>query len=153
MARRVQGGASIRRLFRSLPDAARDEIATVLDDGSREIERQMVARAPRRTGALQAGIKRRLRRNSLSVSIGITGTKAEKRKLFYARILDLGRKGQTVTANRRSTGGGTSRYTMRVRAIGAKRFVTGRYSDARAVLNSRLKGVWDRILRRVAGGE
>lgn len=153
MARRWRGSRSFRRLMRNLPDAMHGEMADAIDDGSRDILAEMVARAPSRRGALRAGLKRRVLRKTLRARIGLIGPPKERNRLFYARILDLGRKAQSVRVKRRKPKGGVSAYVMKVRAIAGKRFITGRMPELRTALNRRLKGIWDRALKRVSGGD
>lgn len=148
MAEKIDGIAALRRTIRGLPDAARAEMADVLDEGSLTIQRLMLTRAPRRTGRMRTGIRRKLSRAALTVLIGLVGSQQERRKLFYGRILDLGRRAQVVKAVRRSKSGKISRYRMRVGAIAPKRFITGQYSYARGVINDKLRGIWQRILSR-----
>lgn len=147
--KRVQGAASVRRVMKNLPDAMRDEMVDVLEEGSIELQRLVVAATPRRTGSLRAGIKRRVLKQSLRMQVGLLGTKKGRARLFYGRILDLGRKAQTVNVTRRKN---AAPYLMRVRGIQAKRFVTGRYPDVRAVIGRKLRGIWERALPKAAGG-
>lgn len=146
--RRVKGAASVRRVLRALPDAARAEILDVMEAGSVDLHRLIVANTPRRTGDLRAGIKRRVLKQTMRMQVGLIGTKKGRAKLFYGRILDLGRKAQSVRVNRK----GARTYVMRVRRIAPKRFVSGRYPDVRKIMNARLKGIWDRVLRTAATG-
>lgn len=151
-ARRWKGAKSFRRLLKNMPNAMHAEMEDVLDEGSLDIQRAMVARTPRRSGALRAGIKRRVLRKSLSAKIGLIGTPRGRARLFYGRILDLGRRSQLVTARRRKPSGGISTYVMRVRGTIPLHFVTGRYIELRTIIGRRLKGVWDRALNSLAGG-
>jgi hypothetical protein len=63
----------------------------------------MIGRAARRTGALVAGLAFKVFPKTLRLQVGLL-TKAVNRRLFYGRILDLGRKGQAGVAKRRSSG-------------------------------------------------
>jgi hypothetical protein len=165
MARsRIKGVAKVKRIMRALPDAMRDQIADALEQSGKDLAAEMSGRTPSRTGALRAGIKWRVLRKTMRLRVGLIDAPKVRNKLFYGRILDLGRKAQTVTVNRRiagvaQPGGGkavagarVAKYTMRVRAIAPKRFVTGRYPDLRAKINDRLRGVWTRALSKIAGG-
>lgn len=147
--KRVRGAASVRRVMKNLPDAVRDEMIEVLESGSIELQRLIAGATPRRTGKLREGIKRRVLKQSLRMQVGLLGTKKGRARLFYGRILDLGRKAQTVNVTRRKN---TAPYLMRVRGIAAKRFVTGRYPDVRAIIGRRLRGIWERALPKAAGG-
>ncbi|MEA3389387.1 MAG: HK97 gp10 family phage protein [Pseudomonadota bacterium] len=144
-----------------MPESAKAEIRDVLDRGGRNIVAYMRGRAPRRTGALRAGITYRVMAG-LKLRAGLIGTKRGRSRLFYGRIQDLGRRGQEVTVRRRrgvanfgSRKDGSGRligvYRLRVRSMRPKRFVTGRMPDLRNMLNADLKKVWSRILQRIGG--
>lgn len=152
MASGIRGVASVRRLMRRMPDAVQTEIVGELHVAGRSLVPAMRARAPSRRGKLRAGISYKVFPKTLRLQVGMLGTRAGRSKLFYARILDLGRKARSVRASRRTAGGGVSTYTMNVRAIRAMHFVTGFYRDLRARLRVNLKRIWDRALARVAGG-
>jgi hypothetical protein len=130
----------------------RAEMAHVLQDAGPKIARQMQGRAPRKTGALQAGIKWKVLPRTLKLQVGLLGTKRGRAKLFYGWILNYGRKAQTSKASRRSPGGAISNYLVRVRAYPAQHFVTGAMPDLRKALNQRLKGIWNRVLRKASAG-
>lgn len=152
---RIRGSKGFRRLLRGAPTAMRAEMADVLEKTRAPavaVVRGRVAASTRtRSGALLAGVKARVYPRTLRLTVGYLGTKAGRAKLFYARILDLGRKAQTVSVTRRTN---AKPYQMRVRAIAPKRFVTGGLGDLQRVVGIRLRGVWDRGLRRIAtGGE
>lgn len=150
----IRGSKSFRRLLRGLPDAMRTEMADVLTKAGPSaasiVERRVDVTTKRRTGALRAGVKWKVFPRTLRLQVGYLGTKAGRAKLFYARILDLGRKAQTVTVKRKKN---AAPYRMQVRAIAPKRFVTGGIGGLRQTVNQRLHGVWDRVLRRVATGD
>ena len=158
------GLPKVRRLMRQLPDAMKAELREVLERTGRNIAAVMRARAPRKTGALQGGLIYRVMA-SMKLRVGLLGTKRGRAKLFYGRIQDLGRKGQTVTVHRRKVGvnnglsGGRKKagdiasvYRLRVKPMAPKRFVTGRMPDLRSLLSKDLKAVWSRALTRIAGG-
>ncbi|QUT04840.1 HK97 gp10 family phage protein [Sphingobium phenoxybenzoativorans] len=144
-----------------MPDAMHRELEDVLDQGGADIQKAMIARTPRRTGKLAAGIKKRVLRKSLRLRVGLLGTPKGRAKLFYGRIVDLGRRSQLVTVTRRKVAGSVlvrgrkvagEPYVMRVRGFSGRRFVTGRMPDVRNLLNQRLKSVWDRVLKKAASG-
>lgn len=177
MARsRVRGIGRFRRLLKRMPDAVRGELVVELAVTGRQIKQAIQARAPRRTGALQAGITDEVLPKSLRLQVGLLGTKRGRADLFYGRIQDLGRREQVVLVQRRrrveaEIGGGrtanilrlhrgrkvaediVSSYYMRVRAMPAKRFITGRFPDLRKTLNDNLRGIFARALGRIAGGD
>jgi len=149
----IRGSKSFRRLLRGLPDTMRVEMADVLTKSRPAAEAVVNARIATttkvRTGALRAGVKSKVYPKTLRLQVGFLGTKTGRAKLFYARILDLGRKAQTVTIKRGKRKG----QKMEVRAIGAKRFVTGGIGPLGRVIGVKLNGVWDRAVRRVAAGD
>jgi hypothetical protein len=136
-----------------MPDAMRTELADVLTKTRPAAEALVAGRLDattgRRTGALRAGVKSKVFPRTLRLQVGFLGTKAGRAKLFYARILDLGRKAQTVTIKRGPRAG----KQMKVRAITAKRFVTGGIGPLGRIINVKLNGVWDRATRRIAAGD
>ena len=150
----IRGSKSFRRLLRGLPDAMRAERANVLTktgpSAAAIVQQRVGATTKRRTGALAAGVKWKVFPRTLRLQVGYLGTKAGRAKLFYARILDLGRKAQTVTVKRKK---GAAPYQMRVSGISPKRFVTGGIGGLRQTVSVRLRGVWDRALRRIAAGD
>lgn len=162
----IRGSKGFRRIMKGLPDAMRAEMVDVLTKtgpaAAAIIERRVAGTTKRRTGKLLAGVKWKVFPRTLRMQAGFIATKAGRQKLFYARILDLGRKAQTVTVNRRKVAGSLlvggrrvsgAPYKMKVRAIAAKRFVTGGIGGLRQIVNVRLNNVWDRAIRRIAGGD
>lgn len=126
----------------------RAEMGHVLQDAGPRLARQMQGRAPRRTGALQAGIKWKVLPKTLKLQVGLLGTKAGRSKLFYGRIMEFGRKAQVVTIKSGKRKGGV----VNVSALKGLRFVTGAMPDLRREMRSKLQGVWDRVLRKSAAG-
>lgn len=148
MGVKLQGVRSTRRLLRNIPDTARAEVVHVLQDAGPRIARVMQGRTPRRTGALQAGIKWKLTPKTLKLQIGLLGTKRGRAKLFYGYILNFGRKAQTVMIKR----GPRKGHPMNVSRIAPKHFVTGAMPDLRNTLRTDLQGIWKRILTKAASG-
>lgn len=160
---RVRQARTIKRIFRQLPDEMRKELADVLDAGGAELVPAIRARAPNKTGALRKGISYRVRKKRLQMLVGLLGTPKGRAKLFYGWIQEYGRKGQVVRVSRRRKGmnsglvGGrknaadiAATYSMRVRQMRGKKFVTGSYPDLRRKIGEKLRGVWDRVLNRLA---
>jgi len=162
----IRGSKGFRRILKGLPDAMRAEMVDVLTktgpSAAAIIEQRIAGTTKRRSGKLRAGVKWKVFPRTLRLQAGFLGTKAGRQKLFYARILDLGRRAQTVTVHRRKVSGSLlvrgrrdsgAPYQLRVRAIAAKRFVTGGIGNLRQVVNVKLNNVWDRAIRRIAGGD
>lgn len=174
--RRLKGIMRVRRLLRRMPDALRGELIVELRITGRRIRQAIAARAPKKTGALQAGIIDRVLPTSIRLQVGLLGSRGYSgNRLFYGRIQDLGRKAQTVMVQRRrrvtvTFSRGTilsvlrthrgrkiaadvsATYPMRVPAMAPKRFITGRYPELRSELRANLSGIFARSLSKVSGG-
>lgn len=144
---RIKGSKSFRRLLKNVEPAIRAELVQALDEGGRELQRAMTAAAPRRSGALAGALKHKVLPRSLRLRVGLL-TKAVNRKFFYARILEFGRKAQTVTVRN----GPRKGRTMNIGAIAPKRFVYGNHADLRATMARKLKGIWERSLAKAVRG-
>lgn len=161
---RVRGAQSVKRLLNRLPDSVRNQVIVEFNVSGREMAPRMQGRAPMKTGATRRGISFKVFPKTLKLQVGLLGTKAGRSKLFYARIQDLGRKAQTVTARRFRAGGqrlyfrgakfgpSVQTYAMNVRAMAGKKFVTGGMRDLRVILQRNLKNIWQNALRGFAGG-
>lgn len=145
--RRVAGAGRIKALLRGMPEAMRREMADAFDAGGKDMESAMKSRAPRRTGALHAGISYKVQPRSLTLKVGLLGTKRGRSEIFYGRIQDLGRRAQTVLVKRRNT----RPYLLRVRAMAGKRFVTGRFPELRRALREKVRGIFGRALGSISG--
>jgi hypothetical protein len=147
--RGLQGARRVKKLLRRLPDEARGAILKGMQAEAPVIEGFMRAQAPARSGKLRRLLRVRVLPRSLRMQIGLIG-RAANREAFYGRILELGRKAQTV---RRKRGGKV--HMMRVRAISAGRydFVYGRAREFfLRRMQQRLGSVWEDALRRAAEG-
>lgn len=175
MPSHLRGGRRFRRVLRGLPDAMRSQMVSVLNSGGRALASSMRAKAPKRTGAVAAGIQYRVFPKTLRLRVGLIGTPRGRAKLFYGRIQDLGRKGGEVIVQRRrrvslDIGAGevagvlrtrrgrkvsediVTTYRMRVRPMAPKRFITGRFPELRTAIGNGLRGIWTRALRSIALG-
>jgi hypothetical protein len=148
MASRLRGVAKTRRLLKRMPDAVQQEVLNALNATGRELAAGMQARAPVRTGALRAALSYKVFPKTLRMQVGILGPKGARSKLFYARILEFGRKAQTVTITRGPRAGAS----MRVSPLTARRFVTRGNTVLRDTLTKNLKNMWEAALGRVAEG-
>jgi len=149
MARRVQGAGRIKSILRGMPKAFRDEMVDVFNRGGASLKYLMQRRAPSRTGRLRQGIDFKVWPRSLTLKVGLLGTKSGRSDLFYGRIQDLGRKAQTVRARRANT----APYELRVRGMPGKKFITGQMPGLRQAIRERTRGVFGRALRRISGGD
>lgn len=143
-----RGGKSAKRLVKNIPEAMRSEMAGILDETGNELLAAMKARTPRRTGKLESAIQKKVYPKTLRLRVGLFAGVRKKLGLFYAHILEFGRKAQTVTISRGPRAGAK----MRVSALPARHFVTGPLGEPRIAARRKIKGVWERVLKRAAGG-
>lgn len=114
----IKGAASFRRMLKALPDSANRQIVGFLTDAGPVIAGKMqglvpILRTPRphRTaGAARASISWKVTPKTLNLKVGEL---TKKSIVFYAHILDVGRKAQTVNVTR----GTKMPYSMRVPAM------------------------------------
>jgi hypothetical protein len=146
--RGLQGARRVKRILRRLPDDVRAEVVQGMQAEAPIVEAFMKAQAPSRTGKLRRLLRVRVLAKSMRMQVGLIG-KAANREGFYGKILEGGRKAQTV---RRKRAGKV--HTMRVRAIPRDRydFVYGRAREFYLRrIKARLGDVWERALRAAAG--
>ena len=144
-----RGGKSAKRLVKNIPEAMRSEMVASLDEGGNELLAAMRGRTPvGKTGKLREGIQKKVYPKTLRLRVGLFAPVRRRLGLFYAHILEYGRKAQTVTIKRGPRAGAA----MHVGAIAAKHFIGGPLGAPRAVFRRKLKGVWDRVLNKAASG-
>ena len=149
----LKGARRVSRMLKRLPDTVRGEIIEVYREHAPAITTYARTAAPSGTGRLARSIRSRIFEKTLKLRIGLFGAKLNA-DLFYARILERGRRAQTVVVKRRVKGGGKSAYRLRVKAIGRGRydFLAGRAMGfAIDTLRPSLKQVWERALKKAAG--
>lgn len=132
----LAGVASTRKLLRRIEPAAKNEMADILADEGQVLLALMRADTPVRTGALRAGLASRVLRKALRLRVGLV-TKATNKKLFYAPVIEFGRK-----ANTKSRGG----------AIAARPFIFKKRVGFRGQLGGRLNVYWEKVLVDAAQG-
>lgn len=142
--RRIQGDRAFRKLLRALPDAAKDELVGLLEGVGDEVASAMRADTP--SSRIRAAISRRVSRASLRLRVGLIGKPLNKR-LFFARILEGGRRARTVMAVRRG-----KRYPLNVKRMAARPFVYSQRALLRAAIGKRTGPFWDRVLARAGQG-
>lgn len=143
MPRRVRGDRAFIKLIKQLPDAAKSEMVNLLQETGAQVLTEQSARVPKRTGTLNRALSMKVLPKSLRLQAGLIG-KPINRKLFYGRIIQSGRRGQTVRARRR--GGKT--YLMKIRGMAPRNFI---YPYSREQLYAPFRALWDRVLKRAAG--
>ncbi len=150
----LKGARRVSKLLKRLPDDVAAEMRAAMTEAGPVIAAYARAAAPQRSGALQRGIQWRLAPKTLRLRIGLLG-KAANARLFYARILEFGRKAKTVTVRRSIGPGKRAVYQLRVKAIapGQYDFLAGRaYRFAAEQLRPKLSTIWQKALQRASGG-
>jgi hypothetical protein len=142
--RRIKGDRAFIKLIKQMPEAVQSEVETLLRESGAEILTEQRSRVRRKTGALSQGLSMKVLPKSRRLQVGIIG-KPLNRKLFYGRIIEFGRKGQTVRA--RKAGG--KPYLMKIRGMAPSPFI---YSVNRESIYSRFRSLWDRVLKKVSTG-
>lgn len=146
----VRGIGPLRRLMKRLPDEMRNEMIVELHVLGRELVQRMIGAAPSRTGALRRGLSYKVFPKTLRLQAGLLGTKKGRSRLFYAYILDQGRRAQEVNVTRATTK--VYAKPMKVRAIAPMRFVTARKREAEERARPALDQIYRRALSKAAGG-
>ena len=148
----LKGARKVKRLLKRLPDDVRTEINDVYRAKAPEALAYMQANAP--GSRIAKAMRFRIAEKTSKLLIGLIGRKANS-DLFFARILEQGRKAKTVQVKRRTKGGGTTSYALRVKAIARTRydFVRGRAATfVFGLIRQPLATVWTNALRRAASG-
>ena len=140
----MRGDRAFKRLIDRLPDVVRQEIVGELKVTGTQVLAQQRARAPFKTGAVKGSLTAKVLPRSLKLKVGLLG-KPVNRKLWYARIIEHGRKAQTVTAKRANT----RSYQMRVSATKPRPFI---YAFKRDQLYAPFRNIWDRALGKASAG-
>lgn len=175
MARRkryVRGDRAFRRLIKKMADQTiRDEMLATLDMGGDAIlaAQQADATVSRR---VRSALSKRLLRGSMRLRVGLVG-RPVNRRLWWSRIIERGRKAQTVVAVRQSASkayaavprGGMGRrghalargirgvYALRVTALAPKPAIqSARVRAIRDTMGGQLRTYWDRVLAKAAQG-
>lgn len=169
MRRRVKGDRAFKRIIKRLPQAVAKEMETQLEAAGRQILAEQQARVPTRTGKLRGALAMRLLPKTLKLKVGLL-TKAINKRFFYGRIVEFGRKAQTVIATRngalspavRAAGGRANNYKplalklkakgaylMKIRGMAPRPFI---YSVDRDRIYEPFRKIWDRALAAAASG-
>ena len=143
-----KGGKRFKRILQQLPEEARRDLVDAFGRAGRRVQAAMRARAKRKTGKLQQGVKYLVWPKTLRLQVGLLGTKRGRSKLFYGFVLDRGRAAKTVRIKR----GPRTGANMKIRKLVGDRFVTGEYSDLRDSINREVKPLFSRVLSRLSQG-
>lgn len=161
--RRVRGDRRFRKILNQMPAAIKEEMLAMLDKTGDQILAAQQQAVPVRTGTLRSALSKRLQKGIVRLRVGLVG-KPINRRLWYARIVEGGRKAQTVTARRGGGAGGGRRaknftwkvagtYQLRVSPLPPRPFIiTARTKSLRDTMAGELKTYWDRVLKRAARG-
>ena len=156
---RLQGAQRLRRLLRGLPDGLRDELGAILQQTGDELLAQMEADVPTRTGRLRRALRLVLSAKALRLRVGLVG-KVANRKLFYGRIVNFGRRAQTVRVYRHGRSAapadgkfrGRPFYLMKVSAMRPRPFAIRPRPELWKRFYERFNARWATVLKRAAGG-
>ena len=143
----------LARDLRAIEPAMRKALGDTLDRYGDAALRNMRAKAEvlqtpdrrRVSGAFRDALRKVLSRPLLKLQVGLVGVPDNKR-LFYASILEGGRRAQTVQATRHTRGGKTSTYLEHVRGRAPEPVVFDKGNGDRDALDAELRGIWDRAL-------
>lgn len=141
--RYVRGDRSFKQLIDRLPDAVRQEIIVQLNLTGRELLAQDISNAPVATGSLKAALTMKVLPASLKLKVGLVG-KAINRQIFYALMVEYGRKGGGRGVKR-----GSAKYASGIGATIARHFV---YNRGREAIYEPFKQIWTKALARASSG-
>ena len=161
----VDGVEAAGQMFDRLPDAAREQLGVELVILGREglaAQKAMVAAQAYDTGRLEGGLSIQLLVDQLKVRIGLIGVKRGRASLFYGRIVNFGRKAQTVIVQRRRRVDGKLRvargrkmaadiaatYRLKVKARPAIPFIDAPGKSFEADAAAQLAEYWSRVFAR-----
>jgi hypothetical protein len=143
---RLRGDRDFRRLLKNMDQDIRGEIVVRLSLLGREMLPLVQASVPERTGALKRGVSMKFYPATLRLRIGLL-SRPVARRLYYARIIEFGRKAQTVTAKRHGKS-----YQLRVKAMAPRSFLFQPTRAVRSEFRRRLLGLWHETLRKASAG-
>lgn len=150
--RRVLGDRAFKKLLIRMPSAIREEIVRMLEETGRSILAAQRADAPSRTGAVRRALSMRVLPGALQLKVGLLG-RPLNRRLFYARIVEKGRKAQVSAAARMSRSGVIERYNVRVRAKAGRPFIYSARAEAGRIQGGgAVRQFWENVLTSAAQG-
>jgi hypothetical protein len=140
----IRGDRQAFKLIKRLPDTVAGELVVQLNLTGRELVAAEKARAPVRTGALQAALSFRVSPRQLRLKVGLVG-KVINRKLFYAWFVEWGRHGGGRGVKRKS-----AKYAAGVGATRARHIVYE--NGVRERVYAEFRQIWEKALRKAASG-
>jgi hypothetical protein len=159
---RVDGLAETHSLFDRLPQAAREQIAVEEARIGYDVLAAQKRDVAKRSGELESGLSLQLMIEKLRVRVGLLGLSGARRNLFYGRIVESGRRAQTVLVERRRRVAGKLRlgpgrrkraediattYSLKVRPLPPRPFVRVDRPEIHA--EQRLASFWSEVLANV----
>lgn len=141
--RYVRGDRAFGRLLKKLPQQVGDDLRAQLNASGAQILALQRRKAPVRTGAVQAGLSYSVTPKRLTLKVGLVG-KPINRRLFYAWVIERGRKGGGRGVKRKS-----AKYNKGVGATPARPFVF--IAGLRAQIYPAFRNIWDGALRKAGG--
>lgn len=153
----IKGVASFKRLLRRLPDSANKKVIDFLNAAGPPLRAKMQAQIPvlatprpnRTPGAARNSITFKVTPKTLNLKVG----ELSKRDIvFYAHILDVGRKAQTVNVTRTARRGGGPPYPMLVSALLPRHILSKTRVAFRADSLPGYRTLMDEILRDASQG-
>lgn len=154
---RTRDRIRVRRLLQNIGPEAEREILQAYQRRAPAILAYARSEVPARNGSgrLRAALAFKIFPKTLRLRIGLL-TKRIQKKLFYAHILEQGRRAQVVKVRRRRpVSGGVAVYMMRIRAISKDRydFVRGRTEQfMQRTLGEDVRGILGKALKRLSAG-
>lgn len=152
---RIRDRQRVRRLLTNMGPEVEKQVVSAYQRHAPSILAYSRGETPSRSGRLRAALAFKIFPKTLRLRVGLL-TKAVQKKFFYARILEYGRRAQSVRVNRRRpVSGGTTQYIMRVKGIAPSRndFVRGRaWQFVNRTLGNELRGILSKTLKRLAAG-
>lgn len=157
---------AIAFLDRDVPNAAREQLSVEMAIIGREVLAAQRADVAKDTGATEAALTLQLLVEQLKVRIGLIKGSSSRgsRNGFVGRLIEFGRKAQTVVVTRRlkrrvrgNGRYGTKRrviyegkpYTLRVRAMAPRPFIA--QPELRDAAEQHLSEYWQKVLTRAGG--
>lgn len=163
--RPVDGLAETFALFDRLPDVARDRLAEEVEEIAGEVLAAQRRDVAKRSGALAAALSLEVMIEGLRARVGLLSVVGKRSRLFYGRIIEAGRRAQTVMVKRRPRGSGASSgrrrrrradavasvYSMKVRPMAPRPFVRVDRPEIHA--EQRLANFWSKVASEAGASE
>jgi hypothetical protein len=159
---RVDGLAATNSLFDRIPQAAREQLGVEMARIGYDVLAAQKQDVAKKTGDLETGLSLKLMIDRLRVMVGLLNLTGARSRLFYGRIVERGRRAQTVLVERRRRVSGKLRlgpgrrkraqdiatvYAMKVPALPPRPFIYVERPEIHA--EQRLANFWSTVLGNV----